>query len=284
MGSDKARIGVEVKGESFAVTPEVARAYADATDDRAARYSGADAIAPPMSAVIYALQNALLPAAMPAIGDPVRLMKLLHGEHEIRWHRPVRQGETVANVGIVKAITEKGSGELLEVVTRAVDSTGEPIVEMTWGLFIRGPKKDAPKEGEKKEEPKPKADRGAPAFELSWTVAADQSIRYAEASGDRNPIHTDDAMAKMAGLDGKILHGLCTMAFAARAVTEKAAGGDPARLKRLKVRFTKPVYPGETLTATGWLVEKTGGRSLYAVEVKSSSGNVVLENGAAEVA
>ena len=90
-------------------------------------------------------------------------------------------------------------------------------------------------------------------------------------------------MAKMAGLNGKILHGLATMAFAARAVIERAAGGDPARLKRLKVRFTKPVYPGETLTARGWSLEKTGSRTLYAVEVQNQDGVTVLESGSADV-
>ena len=283
MGSNKDRIGVDVKGEAFTITAELAKAYAAATDDANPAYSR---IAPPMSAVSYALPNALLPAAMPAIGDPVRLMKLLHGEHEIRWFRPVNVGETVQNVGVVKAIHDKGSGELLEVVTRANDAKGATVVEMTWGLFIRGSKKDAAAAGgEKKEEKAPpaKTDRGAPAWTLSWKVAADQSLRYAEASNDRNPIHTDDNVAKMAGLNGKILHGLCTMAFAARAVVEKAAGNDASRLKRLKVRFTKPVYPGDTLTASGWLVEKTGARSLFAVEVKTQAGVAVLESGIAEV-
>ena len=283
MGSDKSRIGVEVKGEAFTVTAELARAYATATDDRNAAY---ERFAPPMSAVAYALPHALLPAAMPAIGDPVRLMKLLHGEHEIRWHRPVSVGETVHNVGVVKAIHEKASGELLEVVTRTNDAQGAPIVEMTWGLFIRGSKKDAAAVVEKKEEkPAPaKTDRGAPAWERSWTVAADQSLRYAEASNDRNPIHTDDAVARMAGLDGKILHGLCTMAFAARSVVDAAAGGDPSRLKRLFVRFTKPVYPGDTLTARGWLLEKTAGTELQALEVRGRNGLAVLESGVAEIA
>lgn len=283
MGSNRERIGVEVKGEPFTVTAQIANAYAAATDDT---NRSDTTIAPPMSAVIYALQNAMLPAALPAIGDPMRLMKLLHGEQEIRWLRPVHVGETLENVGVVKAITDKGSGELLEVLTRAIDAAGSPVVEMTWGLFIRGSKKDQKPEEKAapKEEQAPKPERGARAFDVVWTVAADQSLRYAEASGDRNPIHTDDAMAKMAGLHGKILHGLATMAFASIAVIARAAAGDPARLKRLKVRFTKPVYPGDTLTATGWLVEKTGDRTLYAVEVRTQDGTVVLESGSAEIA
>jgi acyl dehydratase len=281
MGSHRERIGVEVKGEPFTVTAEIAQAYAAATDDG----NRSDAtIAPPMSAVIYALSNAMLPAALPAIGDPMRLMKLLHGEQEIRWLRPVMVGETLQNVGSVKAITDKGSGELLEVQTRALDATGATVVDMTWGLFIRASKKDQKPDQKPEDKPAAKPDRGAPTFEVSWKVAADQSLRYAEASGDRNPIHTDDAMAKMAGLDGKILHGLATMAFASIAVVSRAAAGDPARLKRLKVRFTKPVYPGDTLTASAWQLEKTGGHTLYALEVRTQAGVVVLESGSAEIA
>ena len=87
----------------------------------------------------------------------------------------------------------------------------------------------------------------------------------------------------MAGLKGVILHGLCTMAFAQRAIIDKAAGGDPARLSRMRVRFAKPVYPGETLITRGWSVEKQEGRSLIGFEVRDANGEWVLKDGTAEI-
>ena len=273
MGSNRARIGHSYAPESFTVTREIAAAYAAATDDANPRYPD---VAPPISAVIYAMGGALAKVAgdTELLGDPSRLLRLLHGEQEIRWHRLVRAGDTVVTTGFVKDIQEKATGELLEIGTRSTID-GELASEMTWGLFIRersGSKERA------NDEKHPEPTKPAPAFETRWTVAADQSLRYAEASGDHNPIHTSDDMARMAGLRGKILHGLCTMAFAQRAAIDGWLGGDPARLARMRVRFTKPVYPGDTLTFAAWNVEP----HLLAFEVRTGDGTVVLKDGVAE--
>jgi acyl dehydratase len=80
----------------------------------------------------------------------------------------------------------------------------------------------------------------------------DIARRYAEASGDRNRIHLDDAFARQAGLPGVIVHGMCLLAIASRAVLEGVAGGDPARLRSLAVRFARPVRPGSRLVTRVW--------------------------------
>jgi len=87
--------------------------------------------------------------------------------------------------------------------------------------------------------------------EVSMTVSIGkyQPIYYAGASGDFNWIHIDPEFGKMVGLGGNILQGLCTMAFVARAHTDLAE--DPGRLKRLKVRFSKPVYPNDDISVKG---------------------------------
>ena len=276
-GSNRALIGKTWDGGPYALTAEAAEKYAAATDDRNPRYRD---VAPPMSAVIYGLKHG---AAIPVMDEKLmvdmsRLLKLLHGEQEIRWRRAVKPGETLVTEATLKDIVEKPSGELLQIETVSRDVHGQPAVEMSWGFFVRGGGGGGG--GAKKEEEK-KADAArAPEWQLAWTVAQDQSVRYAEASGDQNPIHVDDNVARMVGLKGRILHGLCTMAFAARAVIEKAAGGDPAKLKRLRVRFAKPVYPGETLTAFGWQVEP----HLVGFEVKNGDGVAVLKDGVAELA
>ena len=88
---------------------------------------------------------------------------------------------------------------------------------------------------------------GQPLLMVDQTVDTDQTFRYAEASGDRNPIHVDENVAKMAGLPGIILHGLCTMAFTSKVMIDNLCGGDPKRLKRLTVRFSRPVFPATRL-------------------------------------
>ena len=68
---------------------------------------------------------------------------------------------------------------------------------------------------------------GEPIAEVSYPVAEDQTVRYAAASGDDFAIHLDDEFAQKVGLPGRIVHGLCTMAFAGRAVLEAAGVDDP---------------------------------------------------------
>jgi acyl dehydratase len=119
--------------------------------------------------------------------------------------------------------------------------------------------------------------------ELALKVDVDQALRYASASGDANPIHTDDAAAKAVGLPGVILHGMCTMALCGRAVVDELAGGDPTRLRRLAVRFYRPVFPGAELVTTVFDSGSDGERRILAFEA-SSGGKVVVRDGRAEIA
>jgi acyl dehydratase len=70
--------------------------------------------------------------------------------------------------------------------------------------------------------------------------------------GDMNPLHADPDVAAAAGFKAPILHGLCTFGLAGRAILETACDHDPARLAEIRVRFTTPVYPGETLRTLIW--------------------------------
>ena len=107
----------------------------------------------------------------------------------------------------------------------------------------------------------------------------EQITAYAEASGDRNPIHLDDAFAKSVGLPGVIAPGMLQMGLLANlAVAE--AGGDPRRLKRLSVRFAGMVEPGEEITF-GSEVRPDGRLDLWA---RKADGTPVLTKGLAELA
>jgi acyl dehydratase len=83
---------------------------------------------------------------------------------------------------------------------------------------------------------------------LRQTPDADTPRRYAEASGDRNPIHLDPDAAHAAGLPAPILHGLYTMAQVARCA--RRAGGD-RELRRLAVDFRALGFPGEEIEVDG---------------------------------
>lgn len=86
----------------------------------------------------------------------------------------------------------------------------------------------------------------SPLLILSKHIERSQPVRYAGASLDFNPIHTDPTAAEAAGLGGVILHGMCTLAFLAEAAIN-TCGGDPGRVHRIVARFSKPVRPGDTV-------------------------------------
>jgi acyl dehydratase len=83
---------------------------------------------------------------------------------------------------------------------------------------------------------------------LRLRLPVDLPARYADASGDHNPIHVDPAAAAAAGLPGVVVHGMCTMAVAWAAVDRAVAYPGPGRLARAATRFSRPVLPGEDLT------------------------------------
>jgi acyl dehydratase len=88
--------------------------------------------------------------------------------------------------------------------------------------------------------------------ELSKVVRREDVKAYADASGDQNPLHQDDAFARSVGFPGIIAHGMFSMAHLVKAIADWA--GDPAALRRIRVQFRREVYMDETLVAAGEVV------------------------------
>jgi acyl dehydratase len=84
---------------------------------------------------------------------------------------------------------------------------------------------------------------------LSKVVTREDVKAYADASGDQNPLHQDDAFARSVGFPGVVAHGMFTMAHLASCLVRWL--GEPAALKRLRVQFRAPVFMGETIVAGG---------------------------------
>lgn len=114
-------------------------------------------------------------------------------------------------------------------------------------------------------------------------VTPDEGLtkRYAEASGDPNPIHLDEDFAKSVGLPGRILHGLYSMAQVAKAHTD-AAGGDPRALKRLAVQFRGLGFPKQEIVVTSTVTEVRDGRVVTATEAAQGD-NRIIRNAEAEL-
>jgi acyl dehydratase len=108
--------------------------------------------------------------------------------------------------------------------------------------------------------------------ELVVTFTEEQIAAYAEASGDRNPIHLDDEFARSVGLPGIIAHGMLQLGLLAR------VAGEPGRLRRLSCRFAGMVRPGDTVTFRG--EEREGRVQLSALD---QDGKPVMTKATAEL-
>lgn len=282
-------LGRSYSGGDIVVTPEMVIAYALATNDPNPHYLGEKEpfVAPPLFAVRLFVECMFKPLTDPGLG--VDLLRLVHGEQDMRFYRPILPGDLCTLQAIVHGIEEKSSGELLRILMRCRIEQSL-AVEAIAGMFIRGPRREP---GEKRPVTAGRpaaagAEAKAPAnpeplFRVPMEVTKDQTFRYAEASGDHNPIHVDDAVARMAGHPGVILQGLCTMAFCSRAIVQRACAGNPLRLKRLAVRFSKPVLPGDSLTTSAWKLGAEAEVVRYGFETTNQSGALVITNGLAEV-
>lgn len=118
--------------------------------------------------------------------------------------------------------------------------------------------------------------------ELRRTVTVEQIRAYAEASGDRNPIHLDDDFARSVGLPGLIAHGMLTMAFISQLVTDWL--NDRASLRVLGGRFSGMVRPGDEVRCSGVVVAKDDTRRRIVIDLKAENqrGETVFSKGVAE--
>ncbi|MGH7950110.1 MAG: MaoC/PaaZ C-terminal domain-containing protein [Candidatus Binataceae bacterium] len=281
MPLNKACVGKQYPPITTDVTAEAVQKYARAyNDDNPAFFDAGrpgGIIAPPMFGVTVTWQSVLA-----AIGDhevKADLLRLVHGEQHMEFLDIIRPGDRITSTSKIVSIETKSSGETMEIELHATNQHGAPVQRTRFGVFIRT---SGSRSGDAEQTVEVPA-RAEPLFSVSQTIDKDQTFRYAEASGDRNPIHTDEAVAKMAGLRGIIVHGLCTMAFTSKVAIDKLCAGDPARLKRLRVRFSRPVLPGQTITTKLWPEGERAGRKVFAYETFNSEGQAVIRAGLAEV-
>ncbi|MGH2811279.1 MAG: MaoC/PaaZ C-terminal domain-containing protein [Actinomycetota bacterium] len=277
MGLNAELVGKEYPDGTYEVNAEAIQKYAAATNEDNPAFTGDSPVAPPCFPIVpagTAMGNAVMD---PDLGATPNIARLVHGEEDHVLHLPIKAGDKLTVRSKLESVESKESGETFTVYTTLVNQEGRQAAEVRSLMFIRGTGGSRSKGAEDTQTPEI-------AFEVDQKVDADQTYRYAEASGDHNPIHVDEDFAKnMAGLPGIILHGMCTMALASKAVLDEACAGDPSRLKRIKVRFSKPVFPGQTLTTRGWVEDGGNGIKVFGFEVLNPEGTQVIRGGVAEV-
>lgn len=278
---DTAGIGQWSDPDTFEVTAERIGQYAEATNDPIQQHRDG-AVAPPVFAIVPVF-NSLVPAALSVA--PVELLpRLVHGEHDFRFRRPIRPGDVLTSRAKPIGVAGKPNGTAVVVYTETVDAAGEMVNEQWMTAFFRkvdaGTSLGAAAPPHRFDET---LRESKPAAEVTAHVDSDQTFRYSPASGDPMPIHLDDEMARMSGLPGIIAHGMCTMAFTSWAVLTEFAESDVTKLRRLAVRFAKPVLPGQDISTGIWHRGAENGISSYAYET-TVDGELVVKDGLAEIA
>jgi acyl dehydratase len=282
-GLNRALLGKIYHGEPIIVTHAVALAFAEASNDTNPAFTDTKrpggVMAPPMLPVKYCNQIYFQVFQDPALR--VDFARLLFGEMDMRFVAPIRPRDLIVAKGQVISIEDKDTGQVLTVRTRIL-CEGEVKCEATAAFFVRfkGKGRIKPLKGKEggAKEAEPKV-----AFEDQMLIQDDQTNRFAKAADDPNPIHVDDAFAKSVGLPGRILHGVCSMTFTGEAFVNQACGGDPEKLRRLKVRFSKPALPGQTITTRAYAPEVSAGAKVYKFVAMTSPTDLIITGGEAEV-
>jgi len=280
------QFGIDKLGEwtpdsEFNVEAERARAYAAATNDPLPQHTSGE-LAPPVFGVVPIWQA--MGTAATSVTPAEALPFVLHGEQDMVFHQPITPGSVLTSRAAPVGVHVKGSGTTVVTRMETRDESGTLVNEQYSVTFYRGITGGDSAGDTAPAHAFPEELRGQePAAVVEQTFDMDQTYRYRDASGDNVPIHLDDDFAKSVGLPGIIIHGLCTMAFTSWGAVQDLAGGDPTRLRRLAVRFSKPVLPGQTITTRFWNAGERDGRTVYAFETTNADGEAVIKDGVAEI-
>ena len=271
--------------------PEIRQAYSvrDSQLYALAVGLGADPVDTRQLPFVYEQNPLALPTQAVVLGYPgfwmkepgtgVDWVRLVHAEQSLTLHRPLpASGEVIGRTRVI-GINDKGPGKGAIVYSRRTlhdAASDELIATLDSSTFCRGDGgcggSDAPPMT------MTATPERAPDAVCELPTLPQQALLY-RLCGDLNPLHADPEVARAAGFERPILHGLCTFAVAGHALLREACDYDPARLTSMQVRFSAPVYPGETLRTEIW-------REAHGVAFRTRAVErdiVVLSHGRAQV-
>lgn len=201
----------------------------------------------------------------------------VHGEHYLELKAPFPKAAVLETRARVIDIVARNKGVTVTVGIVSTDkATGLEICYNEWTSFVL----NVPGEGASSKplatgpnaQSHPAPTR-APDAIVEHKTSSEQSALYRAASGDLNPLHIDPATAKSGGFPGPILTGTCTMGIGVRHVIDTFANGDVDQFQSVKLRLSKPLFPGEMVRTEMWR-EDVGRRIIY--QQVSNSGNIVI--------
>lgn len=205
-------------------------------------------------------------------GLSINFAKVLHGEQYLELYKPLPRSGELKCEAVVADILDKGSG--IVIVMDVYSYSGKELICYNqFSVFVVGSGGFGGKRTSEKLKAAVAVPKRPPDAVLRDSTSLNQAALY-RLSGDWNPLHIDPSFAGIAGFEKPILHGLCTFGFSARHVLQQFADNDVSRFKAIKVRFAKPVYPGQTLQTEMW---KEGNRIHFQTKAQET-GDIVISN------
>lgn len=203
-------------------------------------------------------------------------MMLVHGEQSLELKKPLPTAGTVTSTPKIVNILDKGSGLVIVTNTTCRDESGDVLAVASSSMFIRGLGGFG---GERGSSEKVEIPDRAPDLVHEERTLNIQALIY-RLSGDINPLHADPQMAAIGNFEMPILHGLSTFGYATRAILKHFCGNDPSKFKSISVRFSKHVFPGDTLVTEMWQESDT--QIIFQTKSKARD-VVVLSNATASI-
>jgi acyl dehydratase len=233
----------------------------------------------PLLRVVPTAATALITGGQPILaGVDIDWTQVLHGEQRLKVHRPLPPSADLVACVRVSDVIDKGvdKGALIAIEVDVKLASGEPLYTTENVTFARadggfgGPSKSTSTIHQL-------PDR-KPDFIHVTETRRDQALLF-RLNGDRNPLHADPKLARKAGFDVPILHGTCTYGIACRAVLASICDYNVTRMKSFDVRFTSPIFPGETIHTDIWV-----DGDIVSFRSRVDARNVVaLNNGRCEI-
>jgi acyl dehydratase len=225
----------------------------------------------------FAVVPTFAPVMKLLMGLNADLNRVVHGGQDVRLLQPIPLDVPMVSTGKIIEVLDKGKGAVVNIETETSTQDHGLLFTTSWSIFCRGQGDFGGERGTAPLLPEPLEN----ASEL-WSGTAhttkEQAMLY-RLSGDTNPLHVDPELAKKVGFSSPILHGLCTYGQAARLTMKSMYDGQWDRLTRFSARFSREVYPGDSIEIK---IQPTSDAQCHRLEATVGD-RTVLSHGVMEV-